>query len=107
MWIDGCCNRRYPAHTRREFLMRSALGLSAIPLAYLQAATNPLAPKRPHLPGAKARNMILLFMQGGPSHVDTFDPKPALTKYDAQPLPPSFKADGINLQFIKVSESKL
>lgn len=105
MSTDGC-NRRYPAHSRREFLMRSALGLGAIPLAHLQAASNPLAPKQSHTP-AKARNMILLFMQGGPSHVDTFDPKPALSKYDGQPLPPSFLADGLNLQFIKVSESKL
>ena len=102
MSTDGCCGRRYQAHSRREFLTRSALGLGAIPLASLQAAQNPLAPKRTHFP-AKARNMILLFMQGGPSHVDTFDPKPALTKYDGQPIPPEFP-DGRNQSAIHQSE---
>ena len=47
---------------------------------------NPLAPKAPPLP-AKAKRVIHLFMNGGPSQVDTFDPKPALAKYDGQPLP--------------------
>lgn len=47
---------------------------------------NPLAPKSPHFP-AKAKHVIHLFMTGGPSHVDTFDPKPLLTKYHGQPLP--------------------
>src|SRR5690606_12045154 len=47
---------------------------------------NPLAPKSPHFP-AKAKHVIHLFMNGGPSHVDTFDPKPQLTKYHGKPLP--------------------
>src|SRR5262245_53400964 len=47
---------------------------------------NPLAPKKPHCPG-KAKRVIHLFMNGGPSHVDTFDPKPALEKYAGKPLP--------------------
>jgi hypothetical protein len=47
---------------------------------------NPLAPKGPHFP-AKARHVIHLFMNGGPSHVDTFDPKPALARYAGKPLP--------------------
>jgi Protein of unknown function (DUF1501) len=44
---------------------------------------------RPHFP-AKARQVIYLFIHGGPSHVDLFDPKPALTRYAGQPLPESF-----------------
>jgi hypothetical protein len=46
----------------------------------------PLAPRGPHFP-AKARQVVHLFMNGGPSHVDTFDPKPALDKCHGQPLP--------------------
>jgi hypothetical protein len=48
--------------------------------------TSPLAPKRPHFP-AKAKRVVHLFMNGGPSHVDTFDPKPMLAKYAGKPLP--------------------
>src|SRR6476619_2682492 len=50
---------------------------------------NPLAPTPPHFE-AKAKSVIFLFMVGAPSHVDTFDPKPALKKYDGQPLPESY-----------------
>jgi hypothetical protein len=49
-------------------------------------ALNPLAPKAPHFP-AHARQVVHLFMNGGPSHVDTFDPKPLLKKYHGRPLP--------------------
>jgi hypothetical protein len=45
---------------------------------------HPLAPKKPHFP-ARAKHAVFLFMNGGPSHVDTFDPKPALTQYDGSP----------------------
>lgn len=48
--------------------------------------SNPLAPKAPHFP-ATAKHVIFLFLNGGPSQVDTFDPKPMLTKYNGQPLP--------------------
>ena len=48
--------------------------------------SNPLLPKEPHFP-AKAKHVIQLFMNGGPSHVDTFDPKPTLEKYAGQQLP--------------------
>ena len=48
--------------------------------------TNPLAPKAPHFP-AKAKRVIHFFLNGGPSHVDTFDPKPALERFAGQPLP--------------------
>src|SRR5687768_489951 len=88
--------------TRREMLSRCGTGMGALALAGMmselgltqpaQAApsadglTNPLAPKQPHFPG-KAKRVIHLFMNGGPSHVDTFDPKPMLDKYHGQPLP--------------------
>ena len=63
------------------------------------ALTNPLAAKTPHFP-ATAKRVIFLFMQGGPSHIDTFDPKPLLTKLHGQPLPAS-AAEGLQLQFTK------
>jgi hypothetical protein len=50
------------------------------------SSTTPLAPRMPHFP-AKAKRVIHLFMNGGPSHVDTFDPKPALAKYAGKQLP--------------------
>jgi hypothetical protein len=68
--------------------------LSAAP-----APENPLAPKEPDFP-AKAKRVISLFMQGGPSHIDTFDPKPLLNKLHGQPLPPSV-TKGHQLQFTK------
>jgi hypothetical protein len=50
------------------------------------ASSNPLLPRKPHFPG-KAKRVIFLFMNGGPSQVDTFDPKPALIKYNGQVVP--------------------
>src|ERR1700732_5527540 len=52
----------------------------------LHADTTPFAPKPPDFP-AKARHIIYLVMNGGMSHVDTFDPKPMLSKYNGQPMP--------------------
>jgi hypothetical protein len=82
--------------TRRDFLNRCGMGLGGLALGSilgnalgLQAAEtdlHPLAPKAPHFP-AKAKRVIHLFMNGGPSHVDTFDPKPSLTKYHGKELP--------------------
>ena len=79
--------------TRREMLQRVAVGFGGVALNSMLASVakpnevpNPLAPSRPHfLPSAKS--VVFLFMQGGVSHVDTFDEKPALTKYDGQPPP--------------------
>jgi hypothetical protein len=70
-------------------------------LSTAAAATsqNPLAAKRPHFP-ARAKHVIFLFMQGGPSHIDTFDPKPLLKKLHGQPLPAS-ATEGLQLQFTK------
>jgi uncharacterized protein (DUF1501 family) len=64
-----------------------------------EPASGPLAPKPPHAP-AKAKHVIFLFMQGGPSHIDTFDPKPLLKKLHGQPLPQSASA-GLRLQFTR------
>src|SRR5258705_4466604 len=94
------CNRTIKASSRREFLEKAGLGFGALAAGYLldrdaAAATisRPFAPKAPNFP-AKAKSVIFLFMHGGPSHVDTFDPKPLLAKLDGKPLPPSFgKAD--------------
>jgi hypothetical protein len=51
-----------------------------------ESRVNPLLPKEPHFPG-RAKRVIHLFMNGGPSHLDTFDPKPSLAKYAGKPLP--------------------
>ena len=86
--------------SRRAFLRRTGGGLAAIAVASLlgqqtplaSAASpdsNPLAPKQPHFPG-KAERVIFLFMSGGPSHVDLFDPKPELIRLGGQPIPESF-----------------
>lgn len=80
--------------TRRDFLCRCGMGMGALGLASLLEAAgllesnagaesqilSPLAARPPQFPG-KAKQVIHLFMAGGPSHVDTFDPKPALLKY--------------------------
>ncbi len=50
------------------------------------AAASPLLPKSPHFP-VKAKHIIHIFAEGAPSHVDTLDPKPELTKYDGQTIP--------------------
>ena len=81
-----------PARNRREFLMRSCGGLGALAVSsMLQGADrpDPLAPKKPdHAPTAKS--VIFLFMEGGPSHIDIFDPKPELQRLAGQPMPPSY-----------------
>src|SRR5215213_3451574 len=79
--------------SRREFLTRAGNGFGLLALGSLLAqeglaapdAPDPLAPKRPHRP-AKAKSVIWLFMNGGPSHVDTWDHKSELDKRDGQEL---------------------
>ena len=83
--------------TRREMLFKCANGFGGLALMALMAdrafgatittaaARNPLAPRQPHYPG-KARSIIFLYMDGGPSQVDTFDPKPQLTKDSGKPF---------------------
>ncbi|HEY7425053.1 MAG TPA: DUF1501 domain-containing protein [Gemmataceae bacterium] len=81
---------------RRAFLRDAFCGFGTLALASLlhedrlRAAANPLAPRPPHLPQAKAKSVIFLFMAGGPSHLETFDPKPLLSKLDGQPRPKEF-----------------
>ncbi len=70
---------------RRHFLRRAGCGLGSLAMADLLAEANPLATRPPHFP-ARARHVIWLFMGGGPSQVDTFDPKPELTKRHGQKL---------------------
>ncbi len=76
--------------TRRDILRSIGAGFGMLGYADLmRGATlggSPLAPKTPHFP-AKARRVIFLFLNGGPSQVDTFDPKPMLAKYSHQPMP--------------------
>ena len=94
-------NPHRPALSRRDFLTRTGLGLGALSLQTLgepaatsgtldgltsMASLSPLAPKPPHF-APKARRVVHFFLNGGPSQVDTFDPKPALAKYAGQPLP--------------------
>ncbi|MCC6537954.1 MAG: DUF1501 domain-containing protein [Bryobacterales bacterium] len=91
MWID-----------RRRFLS-SALGFPALAAAATDNATrNPLAARNPPLP-ATAKSVIFLFMHGGPSHLETFDPKPELNKLHGKLVPPSF--GHVQLQFSKFNES--
>jgi hypothetical protein len=77
--------------TRREFLMRSCGGLGALALSSMLQAeqADPLAPKKPHHPPT-AKSVIFCFMEGGPSHLDLFDPKPELQRLAGQPMPASF-----------------
>jgi hypothetical protein len=89
---------------RRRFLSEVAcgagmMGLSSLLRADAPAGSNPLAPKQPHFPG-KAKNIIFMFMEGGPSQMDLFDPKPALQKISGQSLPESLTSQ-LRLAFIK------
>jgi len=95
-------------NSRRHFLQNAAYGLGSIALADLLhagAPMNPLAPKAPHF-APKAKNVIFLFMEGAPSQMDLFDPKPALQKYHGQSLPESMTKD-LKLAFIKPSAAVL
>jgi hypothetical protein len=88
--------------TRRELLCRAGMGMASLGLASLlgtradalepSRAVSPLAPKKPHFPG-KAKRVIHLFMNGGPSHVDTFDPKPLLAKWAGKPIPKNLRTE--------------
>ena len=89
--------------TRRDFLATSSSGLGTLALASLlkqdglladEAAlpADPLATRRPHF-APKAERCIFIFLEGGPSQMDLFDPKPMLNKHDGQPLPDSLVGD--------------
>jgi len=77
--------------TRRDFLSRCGMGLGALAMQTLtgqqaEAAENPLTSRPPPFKG-RAKHVIHIFCNGGPSQVDTFDPKPELDKYDKKPMP--------------------
>src|SRR6267142_385118 len=76
--------------SRRRALKLAGCGFGYLALADMFAqiahAENPLAPKPPQFTGS-AKRVIFLFMHGGPSHVDTFDPKPLLDRDHGKPLP--------------------
>lgn len=81
----------HPHLSRRYFLRNCGMGMGMVGLNALLgdqvlAETNPLAPKKGHFPGS-AKRVIHFFLNGGPSHVDTFDPKPALSTYAGKKLP--------------------
>jgi hypothetical protein len=92
--------------SRREILQDAYCGFGALAMSSLLAAdsrrahaANPLAAKPPHDSSAKGKSVIFLFMAGGPSHIDTFDPKPLLNKLNGQPRPKEFGE--AKYQFIK------
>ncbi len=120
--FDNCNNCVHsPIWNRRQFLSRLGMGFGALGLAGLlgeeslwadtDAGFSPLAPKNPPLP-CKAKRVIHIFANGAPSHVDTWDPKPALAKYDGQPIgghggvamPSPFKFQRYGASGIEVSE---
>lgn len=98
-----CCGPNGPdtvrPTSRRRFLEKAGFGFGMLALQSLllqegvlaadEAALNPLAPHKPHFE-PKVKSVIFLFMSGGPSHLETFDPKPELQRLDGQPLPESF-----------------
>jgi len=93
------CHRIIQPASRREFLTSAGAGFGGVVFSALTGqrlygaelgVKNPVAAKIPHHLG-KAKNVIFLFMEGGPSHLDLFDPKPLLNRLAGQPLPSSFE----------------
>jgi len=97
-----------PQRNRRSWLAQAGMGIGALAFLDLnqrcEGSGNALAPRETHHP-ARARAVISLFMHGGPSQVDTFDPKPLLAEHAGQTLPPGFS--DLNLEFTKASEARL
>jgi hypothetical protein len=96
--------------TRRDFFRHASIGLGTVALTQLlqsdgYAASDPLAPRAPHFK-PRAKNVIFLFMEGAPSQMDLFDPKPELQKWNGHPLPPSVTKD-LKLAFIKPTAAVL
>src|SRR4051794_2101709 len=97
-------NNQVHAQSRRAFLRTSTLGLGGVALASLlnegrAQDVNPLQARPGHFP-ARAKNVIFLFMAGGPSQLDLFDPKPTLKRLDGQVVPTSF-TQGRRFAFIR------
>ncbi len=104
----------HPLHdlTRRHFFSRCSLGLGSValasllddqPLAAAPSSADPLAPRQPHFP-PRAKNVIYLFMAGGPSQLDLFDYKPKLTELNGEPIPQSY-IEGKRFAFMNTSHS--
>src|SRR5262245_53478512 len=100
--------------TRRWFIEQCGVGMGALALNHLlagagyaatQEADNPLAPKKPHF-APKAKNVIFLFMAGAPSHLEMFDYKPQLAKFDGA-LPPPELLKGYRAAFINPNSQLL
>ncbi|MBL9113917.1 MAG: DUF1501 domain-containing protein [Verrucomicrobiaceae bacterium] len=102
--------------TRREYLTTTANGLGMMALGSMLAengllaapsvtATDPLMPRKPHFP-ARARNCIFIFMEGAPSQLDLFDPKPKLNELHGQALPESMTKN-VRFAFIKKETARL
>ena len=93
------------AQSRRRFLQDFAGGLGTVGLWHLLASDgfaseiNAFIPRKPHFE-PKAKNVIFIFIEGGPSQIDLFDPKPEMKKWDGQSLPESMTKD-LKLAFIK------
>ena len=90
------------AFSRRELFRQSSVSLSSIALASMLAKDCSATLPQPHF-APKAKHVIFLHMTGGPSHVDLFDPKPVLNRYDGQPTPEEF-VKGIEFGFITGKE---
>jgi hypothetical protein len=109
-------NTRYSS--RRDFLWRAGCGIGGVAFTSLLAAEaradraaaldpiNPLKPRKPHFTPLADR-VIFLFQYGSPSHVDTFDYKPALAKLDGKPLPDSYRKDPRFGDVVKTCQNKL
>lgn len=90
---------------RRWFMKDCGVGLGALALGGLAQAADPLAPKQPHFK-AKAKKVIYLFMAGAPSHLEMFDNKPQLAKFDGT-LPPADLLKGYRAAFINPNSKLL
>ena len=85
------CGHIHYTQSRREFLRQAGGGFGALALAHLLGAEKAgAAAQLPHFP-ARAKSVIFLFMEGGPSHIDLFDPKPLLNKLAGQRIPDSYR----------------
>ena len=100
--------------TRREFFTSTASGIGLLALSSMlqgegllaaEAPTDPLAPRAPHF-APKAKNCIFIFMEGAPSQIDLFDPKPKLNELHGQPLPESMTKN-VRFAFIKKETARL
>ncbi len=90
---------------RRWFLQQCGVGLGAVALRDMLQAADPLAPKQPHH-APTAKNVIFLFMGGGPSHLELFDNKPELAKHEGT-LPPANLLEGYRAAFIDPNSTLL